>query len=65
MAVWRVTGGQATARSASSSTSVPPAATITSGPKLSSRTTPTEISTPGAAIASTLTPGPNASAIRR
>ena len=49
----RDTGGHAITRSASSSTSVPPAATTTSGPNASSRTNPTDTSTPGAAIADT------------
>jgi hypothetical protein len=58
-------GGHATARSASNSIRVPPAATITSGPKFSSRTTPTDTSTPGRAMACTLTAGPSLSVIDR
>ena len=45
-AVSRSTGGSATARSATSSTRIPPAATTTSGPSSGSRTIPSATSTP-------------------
>jgi hypothetical protein len=49
-------------RSRSSSTSTPPAATITSGPNWGSRTTPRASSTPGGAMAATSMAGPSAAA---
>ena len=54
----RSTGGRPTLRSATTSTSSPPAATTMSGPRCGSRTIPSASSTPAGAVAETRTAGP-------